>query len=459
MPRRRGSKTALVLASGGLTGVAYEVGALRALDQILTNRTVNDFDIYVGTSAGAVVAASLACGMPPIMLAGLLAGTVPGFRRLNRMALYRLNIGEIGQRLIGAPGLLRGALSEAWRYRDRVPLAETLYALAPLLPSGIFTNGGLISYLTETFATAGLSDDFRDVSKELHIIAADIETDRRVDFSRTTTPNVPISRAVAASTCIPLLFRPVEIEGRHYVDGGIKGQAAIDIAIDSGADLIVIVNGLVPLDTAAIAARSGIESGPRSIIDLGLRAIGNQVLRGILHDSLIDHLRSMRAQHPEVDFILIEPRPDDEKMFFHEVMSFSAQMIVLQHGYETVTGGLNEMWPYLSRILPKHGIKITRRVVESKPTEVSVQELEKQGNRLGRLFQTVLDRRTANDERPEIRSLVDAKPAKKATVRTKTSTKSTSAAARKAAMAAAGGPGASKAQPRGNFRPRIVESD
>jgi predicted acylesterase/phospholipase RssA len=454
MPAKRGSKTALVLASGGLTGVAYEVGALRALDHILTNRTVNDFDIYVGTSAGAVVAASLASGMPPIMLAGVLAGTVPGFQRLNQMALYRLNIGEMVQRLLGAPGLLRNALSEAWRYRDRVPLAETLYALAPVLPSGIFTNGGLINYLTETFATAGLSDDFRDVTKELHIIAADIETNRRVDFSKATTPNVPISQAVAASTCIPLLFRPVEIEGHHYVDGGIKGQAAIDIAIDSGAKLIVIVNGLVPLNTAAIAARSTVNGGPRSIIDLGLRAIGNQVLRGVLHDSLIDHLKSMRDQHPDVDFILIEPRPDDEKMFFHEVMSFSAQMIVLQHGYETVIGGLYEMWPYLSRILPKHGIEITRKVIESKPLEVSVEEMEKQGNLLGRLFQTVLDRRTAIGERPEVTSLVDAHPTRKAKPRAKPG----SATARKAA-AAAGASGAGKVRRRGTFRPRIVDSD
>src|SRR5438552_14952548 len=179
MPRRRGSKTALVLASGGLAGVAYEVGALRALDQILTNRTVNDFDIYVGTSAGAVVAASLACGMPPIMLAGLLAGTVPGFRRLNRMALYRLNIGEIGQRLVGAPGLLRGALSEAWRYRDRVPLAETLYALAPLPPAGSFTNGGLTSHLTAPCATAAPTGDYRDVHQLRHTIPAAAQTHRR----------------------------------------------------------------------------------------------------------------------------------------------------------------------------------------------------------------------------------------------------------------------------------------
>ena len=82
-----------------------------------------------------------------------------------------------------------------------------------------------------------------------------------------------------------------------------------------------------------------------------------------MHDSLTDHLRSLRERYSDVDFILIEPRPDDEKMFFHEVMSFSAQLIVLQHGYETVVQGLNRTWPYLERILPKHGIEITRHVL------------------------------------------------------------------------------------------------
>ena len=50
--RRRPSKTALVLGGGGFTGGVYEVGALRALDLLAVNSTVNDFDIYVGTSAG-----------------------------------------------------------------------------------------------------------------------------------------------------------------------------------------------------------------------------------------------------------------------------------------------------------------------------------------------------------------------------------------------------------------------
>ncbi|MEA2645800.1 MAG: hypothetical protein QOE92_883 [Chloroflexota bacterium] len=467
-------KAALVLASGGITGVAYEVGALRALDHVLTNRTVNDFDIYVGTSAGAVVSAALASGIPPIMLAGLLTGSVPGFSRLGRLQLYRPNVGEIASRLVGAPDLVRRAALEYWRFRDRIPLSEAIYGLAPLLPSGLFTNSGLEQYLRETFAIAGLSDDFRDVKSELHIIAADIESNKRADFSRLTTPNVAISRAVAASTCIPLLFRPVEIEGHHYIDGGIKSHAAIDVAISRGAKLIVVINGLVPLDTAAIKPRASTQEGHSSILDLGMRAIGNQVIRGMLHDSLIDHLQKVRAKHPEVDFILIEPRPDDEKMFFHELLSFSAQLIVMQHGYETVSKGIYESWPYLARILPKHGIEITRRVIDRKPLQVPVNELERSGNILGRLFQTVLDRRTtATGETPDISARIAARAGGRAATAARTAEKPARKAARKAAPKAARKPAAKKATATrqrataarrttrriGNFRPRVISSD
>jgi predicted acylesterase/phospholipase RssA len=429
----------LVLASGGVAGVAYEVGALRALDHILTNRTVNDFDIYVGTSAGAIVSASMASGVPPVMLAGLITGSVPGFSRMGRFRLYRPNVGEVFMRLSKAPALFRDAAMEYWRFRDRIPISEVLYGLAPLLPSGIFSNDGLEQYMRETFATAGLSDDFRDLAKELHIVAADIETDKRVAFSRFTTPDVPISRAVAASTCIPILFRPVEIEGHHYVDGGIKGHAAIDVAISRGAKLIVVINALVPLDTHAIRRHASVDEVRQSIFDLGIRAIGNQVVRGMMHDSLTDHLRTVREKHPDVDLVLIEPRPDDEKMFFHEVMSFSAQLIVLQHGYESVIQGLHRSWSYLERILPKHGIEITRRVVDRKPAEVPVADLELKPRLLGRLSQTVLDRR--------VPSRVTARKAKRAPART-----------RKAA-AAGGGDEPRGDRTRGDFHPRVISSD
>src|SRR5205807_162279 len=131
----------------------------------------------------------------------------------------------------------------------------------------------------------------------------------------------------------------------------------------------------------------------RHLADMGMRGVYNQVMRGMLHDGMLDHIRLVRDRHPDVDILLIEPRADDEKMFFHELMSFSARLMVLQHGYESVSNGLYDTWGYLRRILPKHGIHITRRVVDRKPVQVPVESIES-GNLLARMLrQTVFDRR------------------------------------------------------------------
>src|SRR5438270_13403648 len=78
-PRRRPSrsKTALVLGGGGFTGGVYQIGALRALDLLSVNRTVNQFDVYVGTSAGAFVAAAVANGVTPEEMMRVIVQQVP----------------------------------------------------------------------------------------------------------------------------------------------------------------------------------------------------------------------------------------------------------------------------------------------------------------------------------------------------------------------------------------------
>src|SRR5437867_8999359 len=90
--RRRRSKTALVLGGGGFTGGVYEIGALRALDLLTVNRTVNDFDIYVGTSAGAFVASLVANGITPEEMSRVVNNQVSTrFREVDLGTLLRLN--------------------------------------------------------------------------------------------------------------------------------------------------------------------------------------------------------------------------------------------------------------------------------------------------------------------------------------------------------------------------------
>src|SRR5688500_18900870 len=94
-PRKRSSKTALVLGGGEFTGGVYEIGALRALDLLSVNKSVNDFDVYVGTSAGSLVAALAANGVTPEQMMRVVNNQVPTpFRDINLDMLLRLNVRE-----------------------------------------------------------------------------------------------------------------------------------------------------------------------------------------------------------------------------------------------------------------------------------------------------------------------------------------------------------------------------
>ncbi|MGH3995376.1 MAG: patatin-like phospholipase family protein, partial [Pseudonocardiaceae bacterium] len=87
-----------MLGGGGFTGGVYEIGALRALDLLAVNRTVNQFDVYVGTSAGAFVGSLLANGVTPEEMMRVVNQQVPTpFRDVDRGALMRPNHLEFAQ--------------------------------------------------------------------------------------------------------------------------------------------------------------------------------------------------------------------------------------------------------------------------------------------------------------------------------------------------------------------------
>jgi predicted acylesterase/phospholipase RssA len=361
----RPSKTALVLAGGGLTGAVYEIGALRAIDELLVDRDVRSFDIIVGTSAGALVGAMLAKGITPGEMLQILDGTHPVHRRsrIRPEHLFSLNAGELLKRSRRLPATVKNAVWHYLRHSSDMNLFDLIWSLVEVLPAGLYDNKALIRFVQENLKLRGLSDSFADTLAELYIIATDLDTGERVIFGRPPWDQVPLSLAIAASSAVPLLYRPVRIGNHEFVDGGLRGTASLDLAIEAGAKLIVCINPLVPIDNSQKEGIPLLGPDGRFLSDKGLQAVGSQALRIALQSGLAYHVKQLRRRHPDVDILLIEPRSDDYKMFFYNIMRYSARVIIAQHGFESVTLGLADRYPELKAMLQRHGLEITRRYV------------------------------------------------------------------------------------------------
>src|SRR5438874_3956636 len=137
--RRPRSKTALVLGGGGFTGGVYEIGALRALDLLSVNRTVNQFDVYVGTSAGAFVAAAVANGVTPEEMMRVIVQQVPTpFPDARVSSLLRPNYAEFVTKGVLLPYRLAQVARRLIRDVGQVSAVDLVVGLAEALPSGLY---------------------------------------------------------------------------------------------------------------------------------------------------------------------------------------------------------------------------------------------------------------------------------------------------------------------------------
>jgi len=389
---KKGPKTALVLAGGGLTGAVYEIGALRAIDDLLIDRTVNDFDIYVGTSAGALVASMLVNGISPEEMLQVIQGSNPEIQSIERQHVFNIDRGEMLSWGLHLPQKLLGSWLTFLRNAGEMTLFDLLWSLTGVLPSGLYDARGIERYIRLVLDKVGYSNSFEEVPRDLHIIATDLNTGKRVVFSRDEHSSVPISWAVAASSAVPLLYRPVRINGRDYVDGGLRGNASLDLAIEHGAELVVCINPMVPYLYPEDAAHPGsVRNG--GLGERGIQSIANQTLRIVTSAGLHYHVKQLRRSHPDVDIILIEPHPQDDEMFFTNIMHYASRLTVAQHGFESATLDLAEYYPLYKQILARHGILISRRLVIEEIAEIQASGYDQ------RVIRKVLEARSSRCSR------------------------------------------------------------
>jgi len=376
--RRRASKTALVLGGGGFTGGVYEIGALRALDLLSVNRTVNEFDVYVGTSAGSFIASMLANGVTPEEMMRVLNRRLPSaIKDLDQGTVLRPNYRGFATRAAVFPLRLAGAARGLAGRLGDVSLMDVLTGLAGALPTGLYDGRGIESYVEEVLSDPDRANDFRLLDPELYLPATDLDTTERVVFGEGEWRDLPISSAVAASTALPMVYTPVELRGRHFVDGGIRSTTNVDVAVERGAKFIVVVNPLVPfVNDFSHQIPTVLGTRARHISDMGFAAIGNQAFRMISHDRLHRAVEDWERKYPGVDIILIEPEPDDELMFGTSILDYSARLRIAKHGFESVTLRLAREYDRYKSIAGRHGIEISARRVRHVLDEVEREERE-----------------------------------------------------------------------------------
>src|SRR5262249_7684510 len=119
------------------------------------------------------------------------------------------------------------------------------------LPAGVFALDTYERFLSEFMQRRGIPSRFADLPRRLFLVASDLDAGRRAVFGQGELAEVPVASAVSAASAIPLLYAPVEIAGRDYIDGGIGDAAHADLAAQEGCRLIVVINPMVPVHAGA----------------------------------------------------------------------------------------------------------------------------------------------------------------------------------------------------------------
>jgi NTE family protein len=293
-------KVGLVLGAGGVLGGAWLTGGLHAL-ATETGWDPGSADYVVGTSAGSIVGALCAAGVPPWFMIAHSAGesfdgVVDGDGRpasdadRDGGATFRLHR--------GLPYLGPGS----WRLGVK-SLANPARHTPAQLVTGWLPRGLVSTEPLERTVRRAVPEGWAG-HPNLWVMACDYETGRRVAFGREGSPPAELAEAVAASCAIPGFYRPVTIGGRRYVDGGVYSASNLDVLRRERLDLVICLN---PTSSRAEVASRGLGArAARATRSASGRRLGREARR----------LREVGTQ-----VVLIQPTAEDLAVMGNNLMS------------------------------------------------------------------------------------------------------------------------------------------
>src|SRR5215210_4841771 len=323
-------KVGLVLGAGGVLGGAWHTGALAALAEE-TGWDPGGAEYIVGTSAGSVIGSLAAAGIPPWFMVAHSAGeTFEGLTGPDgRPAADADRAGGGSFRIHrGLPGLGPGSLRMSLSTLSK-PLRHTpLQMLAGWAPVGFMSTDSIKDTVRRAVPTRWVEH------RSFWAVATDYGSGKRVPFGRIDSPQAALPDAVAASCAIPGFFRPVEIGGRRYVDGGVCSVSNLDLLAGRGLDLVIALN---PLSSRSIV---------RSLNPL---ARVGQITRSASGRRLGYEARKVRAYGTKV--ALIQPTAEDLEVMGGNLMSSKRRHDVIETAARTVAEQLRS--PELAELVDR----------------------------------------------------------------------------------------------------------
>ncbi len=297
----------LVLAGGGTLGEAWMTGLLAGVEDA-GDVDLRETECFVGTSAGSIVAARLAAGkmlrrprsIQPALDPGAPRSAGPGTDLLAPAAAFA-EAGALDWLERTAGPIFAPFIRPAMRV-ERLPGELVRRTILSVVPDGARSLADLERAIDR--------DDAR-FDGRLRIVGVDRASGRRVVFGAPGAPPATVAQAVVASCSIPGFFRPIEIGGRAYVDGGVWSITNLDVAPAGRQTELLCLNPMRGLPVATISRLGFVNRVVR-----GREAVELAVVRG----------RGARVR-------LLGPSPDAGRLMAPSLMDPGPREAVLHAGY------------------------------------------------------------------------------------------------------------------------------
>ncbi len=333
----RDDKVGMALSGGGMEGFLYQLGVMHALDQALENKSLRKCKVVSGVSSGALAGAMFASGMPFQEVIRSLHRKSDLLPTLSSQTIFDLAGTEITRRVVKQSLTWGGMDPRRW-------LNKTLRSI----PTGFFKGDNLETYFRQAFAAMKLDDSFHALPAELFVGGTDQDTFEHIVFGEAPWDDVKVSEALRASCALPPVFLPKQIKGRWFIDGQVTRTCNLELVVDKGCRLVIIINPLKP-HAYATPGSTDREGGLHSII---------QTIKALVSSRFEATLKHLAERYPDVDFVVFEPDEECAELMSGSPMRYRIRTQVIKAAYRATLRTLRERHQVYSVKFGKYGLKL-----------------------------------------------------------------------------------------------------